>query len=241
MIQTTQAIILSSLKTNGEKLVVRALTREFGKVSFLVYGAWSKRGGHKASLVFPLSLVSLSLDFKPNADLQIAKDISLDTSMIDLMRNPYKSTIALFIGEMLDSCIHQGEESEHLFEFCYNSALVLEHADRGVENFHIAMLVGLASHLGIVPNVDKGEKGYFDLMHSSYVGVRPPHPHYLDDKATAYLYVLTHITYRNMSYYKYSRGDKRVVLERIIEYYRLHVAGVGEIRSLQTLVEYYDF
>lgn len=241
MIQTTQAIILSSLKTNGEKLVVRALTREFGKVSFLVYGAWSKRGGHKASLVFPLSLVSLSLDFKPNADLQVAKDISLDAPMMDLMRNPYKSTIALFVGEMLDSCIHQGEESEHLFEFCYNSALVLEHADRGVENFHIAMLVGLSSHLGIAPNVDRNEKGFFDMMQSAYVGVRPPHPHYLDIKATAYLYVLSHITYRNMSYYKYNRGDKRTVLEKIIEYYRLHVAGVGEIRSLQTLVEYYDF
>lgn len=241
MIQTTQAIILSSLKTNGEKLVVRALTREFGKVNFLVYGAWSKRGGHKASLVFPLSLVSLSLDFKPNADLQVAKDISLDAPMMDLMRNPYKSTIALFVGEMLDSCIHQGEESEHLFEFCYNSALVLEHADRGVENFHIAMLVGLSSHLGIAPNVDRSEKGFFDMMQSAYVGVRPPHPHYLDIKATAYLYVLSHITYRNMSYYKYNRGDKRTVLEKIIEYYRLHVAGVGEIRSLQTLVEYYDF
>jgi hypothetical protein len=43
MLITTRAIILGAVRTAGDKLVVRTLTEEPGRVDFIVYGAWSKR------------------------------------------------------------------------------------------------------------------------------------------------------------------------------------------------------
>ena len=170
MIITTRAIILGAVRTAGDKLVVRTLTEAEGRVDFIVYGAWSKRSGHKASYIFPLSAVNVTWDYRPNKELPTLKEATPTFPMLELFINPEKSTIAMFLAEIFARSIHKGEETQEIFDYCWHAAASLEHTRRNLANFHIATLVGLSRLLGIQPNTEKHRNNfYFDLSSTNIV------------------------------------------------------------------------
>ena len=48
------------------------------------------------------------------------------------------------------------------------------------------------------------------------------------------------MNYDNMHLYKFSRGQRRRCLEVINDYYRLHLPGFGELKSLDVFRELFD-
>ena len=241
MIITTRAIILGAVRTAGDKLVVRTLTEEAGRVDFIVYGAWSKRSGHKASFIFPLSAVDVTWDYRPNKELPTLKDATPSYPILDLFIQPEKASIAMFLAEMFARSIHKGEETQEIFDFCWQTVASLEHIQRNVANFHIATLVGLSRLLGIQPNTEKHRKNfYFDLATSQYEYSMPLHAFYLNHQHTAFLPTLLRINYRNMRYYRLNRSERQFLLETIINYFKLHIPEFGDVKSLKTLIEVYN-
>ena len=51
---------------------------------------------------------------------------------------------------------------------------------------------------------------------------------------------LLKITYENMSLYSFSRQDRVRIIERLLEYYRLHLPEFPEIRSLAVMQTMFD-
>lgn len=241
MIITTRAIILGAVRTAGDKLVVRTLTEAEGRVDFIVYGAWSKRSGHKASFIFPLSAVDVTWDYRPNKELPTLKDATPSYPLLDLFINPEKSTIAMFLAEIFARSIHKGEETQEIFDYCWHTVASLEHIQRNFANFHIATLVGLSRLLGIQPNTEKHRDNfYFDLSTSQYEYSMPLHAFYLNHQHTAFLPILLRINYRNMRLYRLDRTDRQFLLETIITYFKLHIPEFGDVKSLKTLIEVYN-
>lgn len=241
MLITTRAIILGAVRTAGDKLVVRTLTEEAGRVDFIVYGAWSKRSGHKASYIFPLSAVDVTWDYRPNKELPTLKEATPSYPLIDLFIQPEKSTIAMFLAEIFVRSIHKGEETQEIFDYCWQTVASLEHTQRNIANFHIATLVGLSRLLGIQPNAEKHQKNvYFDLSTSQYEYNMPLHAFYLNHQQTAFLPTLLRINYRNMRFYRLDRTERQFLLETIITYFKLHIPEFGDVKSLKTLMEVYN-
>ena len=132
MLITTRAIILGAVRTAGDKLVVRTLTEEAGRVDFIVYGAWSKRSGHKASYIFPLSAVDVTWDYRPNKELPTLKEAAPSYPLLDLFIQPEKSTIAMFLAEIFARSIHKGEETREIFDYCWQTVASLEHTQLSI-------------------------------------------------------------------------------------------------------------
>ena len=56
-------------------------------------------------------------------------------------------------------------------------------------------------------------------------------------KAVSYTHL---ISFENMSLYSFSRQDRVGVINRIVEYYRLHLPDFPEIKSLSVMQSLFD-
>ena len=168
-------------KHRDNAMLVQAYASEFGRISFLVYGGHGRRGGKSfASVLHPFSLVEVELEMKPHRDLHISKEIKSTVPLNGILFDPQKSTLAIFLAEILLSSLKTAEKDRALFTFLKESVLTLDRLDRGIANFHIAFLLKFTYFLGVFPNVsDLGTMGYFDMRQAEFSVSRPLHSQHI--------------------------------------------------------------
>ena len=108
-------------------------------------------------------------------------------------------------------------------------------------NFHLVFLLRLLHYMGIYPNADSYSTGcYFDMQNGVFVDRIPMHRHYLNREESQVFARLLKISFENMSLYSFSRQDRVGVINRIVEYYRLHLPDFPEIKSLSVMQSLFD-
>ena len=113
--------------------------------------------------------------------------------------------------------------------------------NKGVANFHLVFLLRLLHYLGIYPNVESYVAGScFDMLNGVFVDRIPMHRHYLNRQESVVFARLLKISFENMSLYSFSRQDRVSVINRILEYYRLHLPDFPEIKSLSVMQSLFD-
>ncbi|HEY1038720.1 MAG TPA: hypothetical protein VGF30_04905, partial [Bacteroidia bacterium] len=101
---------------------------------------------------------------------------------------------------------------------------------------HLYFLIELSKHLGFYPqNNFTAEHPYFDLLEGAFVEKIPQHPNYLSQQSGMLLSDLLMVDLRNIRYYNISKAERDDLLNNLLLFYRLHVAGVHEIKSLAVL------
>ena len=86
-----------------------------------------------------------------------------------------KSTIALFMAEVLYRLIGESEENRELFEFIWGSVEALDSLNEGVANFHLWFLANISHFLGFSPGNEYHEGDWFDMREGLYTDVMPLH------------------------------------------------------------------
>ena len=142
---------------------------------------------------------------------------------------------------ILRGIVKETEPDSRLFEYLFESIQLLELSDKGVANFHLVFLLRLLHYLGIYPNVESYVAGScFDMLNGVFVDRIPMHRHYLNRQESVVLARLLKISFENMSLYSFSRQDRVSVINRILEYYRLHLPDFPEIKSLSVMQSLFD-
>ncbi len=241
MLTKTKAIVLSNMKFKENTMLLRLYTEEFGRCDYLLFGAQSRKGGRKSAFIQPLSVVRIEAEHRNNRDLQTIKEIKPESPNNNILFNPYKNTLALFLSEVLIHILRTNEKDEPLFSFLSQSIQYLDLTEQSTANFHLAFLCQLTTFLGIQPNTEKREGyQYFDLKQAIFTDTPPFHKQYLTGKESETLHVLLRINYQNMHLYRFSREERAEILDHILEYYKLHTQGMGELKSLSVLKEIFD-
>lgn len=237
----TDAIVLSHKKIRDNATMLTLYTKELGRATFLLYGAGSKRGGKGYSLLQPLSLLEIDSDIRNGKELNVVKEMKPIFPLYDALFDPYKSSILFFLAEVLSQVLKTNEQDEMLFRFLEESVVALEKMERGVSNFHIAFLVHLTEFLGFGPNVyDWSESHFFDFRQAEYTSQRPTHTQYVSYGQARFLRTLCRIDYRNLAFFRFSKAERRELLDRIVEYYGIHLQGFGELKTLPVLHEIFE-
>ena len=237
----SEAIVLSTQKIKDNATLVKLYTQESGFVPLLLYGAHSKRKGNSAAILHPLSIVHIEATVRNNKPLNVIKEIKQSAPTTELMFNPVKSSIAFFLAEVLLQVLRTNEHDDDLFKFLKNSILQLDQTEKGLGNFHILFLVTLSRFIGIQPSADEFEKGtYFDLLEAEFSANRPPHQQFLQLSETQAMQVLLRMNFTNYHLFKFTRNERNEVLNKIIDYYRIHTHGFPELKSIYVLREIFD-
>lgn len=230
------AIVLHALRYNDEQLIVHLLTEQAGAMSMLVRVSHSRRTSVNHALFQPLSILDIEWEERPKADLQRPKAARTAIHFKSLPYDPHKSAIALFLAEFLHYAVRREPESANLYEYVVRSVVWLDTCERGFANFHLVFLLRLTRFLGFMPNVEDYREGsFFDLRASAFTTVQPLHPDYLSPQDAAIVPKLLRMRYGTMHVFKFNGAERSRLLETVNTYYRLHVAGFPELKSLAVL------
>lgn len=238
MIEITRGIFLHAVKYSETSLIASIYTEKFGRQTFIINGVRSKASTVKASIFQPLYLLDLEVYFKPGREMHRIKNARLSFPYSSIPFDIRRSTQVLFLAEVLYKCLKEEESNPELFEFLYHSLTLLDLSESGVSNFHIWFLFKLTRFLGINPSGENAEiSNFFDLESANFVSHEPLHNQFADKHLTGLFAKLFEVDSANIESLGYTQSDRKLVLEKLLEYYRIHFGNLGEIKSLEVLKE----
>lgn len=149
MVVKTNGIVLNYIKYGDSSIIVRIFTEELGYGSYIVNSIRSQKSKKSIGHFQPFSTLELVLYIKESRDLQRISDFKNHIPLLDIQQNFTKSSITLFLTEILSKLL-QSEQSSNpeLYGFLLTSIKALNDLKSGVENFHLQFLLKIATHLG---------------------------------------------------------------------------------------------
>ena len=164
----TRAIVLQSIKYGDSSLVVKMLTEEMGVQSFMVKGVFGKKSKMKAALFQNMTLLEIVAEIG-GSSLGFIKEISLAHYYKNNTVDFKKTTILIFISELLSKSIAESEPDTALFNYVYESMLWLDEVESSYADFPIIFAMRLSFYLGFFPNIDTYTEGScFDLLDGNF-------------------------------------------------------------------------
>ena len=147
MTQTTGLIVLHTTKFGENSIVVHALSKEYGRRSFLVRGA----GKRQMSLLLPLSILEADVVETTRSTLFTARNLSARYPLLGIRNNIFKNAMTMFMSEVLYRVVKDGSREEGLYEWCEKNILLLDAVKNDYSNFHLHFLLELTVALGFSP------------------------------------------------------------------------------------------
>ncbi len=236
MLHQTRGIALHAIKFSETSYVVKIYTELFGLQSYLVKGVRKQNAKFKPGLFQPLTLLDLVVYHKEKSSLQNLKEANYSYPYQTIPFDIRKSSIALFINELVYKTIHEEDPYPELFSFLYQTCL---HLDGAVDNFmifHLVFSLQLTRYLGCMPQLNySGETLFMNLREGVFQANTPEHSDFLDPYMSQILFQLLKIPEGACASIHIPAKTRDTLLEMILIYYRLHVPGFREIQSHHVL------
>ena len=223
MLTKSRGIVLNFIKYKESSIITKIYTEEFGIISCIVNGVRSSKAkGNKIAFYQPLTILDLVIYYKPNQELHRISEAKISYPYQSLSFNIAKSSITIFLTEILGKILKEEEKNEDLFLFMLESFQTFDQMQESYTNFHLQFLIQLADFLGfgissvkdfsdtlvLSPNSDQSLDFFARLLHSNY-----------SQSITA-------------------NGQLRYeILTWLIHFYQLHFEHFGQIKSLEILRE----
>lgn len=237
MLVKTKAIVISSLKYQEKSLIVKCFTLSDGLKSYFIRDAFSsRRGNQKIAYFQPLTVLEIEAVHKNKGTLEQLKEIKIDTPFQTISTDIAKSTIAMFLSEMLHHAIHEEEKNEALFNVLESALHWLDHHDE-IANFHLILLLEITKHLGFYPDISEIDFLYFEKSE----GVFTPFPtsSSLTEHETQLFKKLIALQFDN-DQKSFHVIERQILLKIIIDYYSIHLDGFKKPKSLEVLKEVFS-
>jgi DNA repair protein RecO (recombination protein O) len=232
----TRGIVLHSNTYNDAYSITLIYTEEFGRTSYLTAKSKSRKTRTPKSLFHALAVLDLEVDHRNLRDIQRIKEARTHIPQISILCDPVKSAVSIFLAELISKVIREIHPNKALFEFLLQSVQILELTTESYANFHLVFMIGLSRFLGFYPEASGYRKGmFFNLQDGIFVLYKPLHPHFLNPDESEVFFNLLRMKYENMNAFRFSRNERRAIIQRILEYYRLHLDNFPEIKSLEIL------
>jgi DNA repair protein RecO (recombination protein O) len=233
----TKAIVISALKYQEKSLIVKCFTLSHGLKSYFVRDAFSSRKTSQKMAYFqPMTILEIEANHKNKGTLEHFKEIKIAAPFQSIHSDIYKSTIVMFISEILHHSIHEEEKNESLFVFLEAALHWLdEHHD--MANFHLILMLEMTKYFGFYPDVSDIDMPFFEMNEGVFtpfhaIGSLSEHESNLFKK-------LIQLKFDN-SQKVFHVIERQLVLKILIDYYSYHLDGFKRPKSLEVLKEVFS-
>ncbi|HNP33685.1 MAG TPA: DNA repair protein RecO [Flavobacterium sp.] len=234
MLIKTKAIVISSLKYQEKSLIVKCLTQSDGLKSYFVPNAFSaKKSNQKIAYFQPLSLLEIEANHKNKGTLEHFKEIKLAHAYQTISTDIVKSTIVIFLSEIIHHSIHEEEKNENLFEFLESALLWLDAHDE-TTNFHLILMLEMTKFLGFFPDISEIELNFFDAKEGVFSTLQEPNC--LNEHETFLFKKLLGLKFGS-DQKVFSGNERQILLRILLNYYTVHLDGFKKPKSLEVLKE----
>lgn len=236
-----RGIVLHTVRYGDTSMVVYMLTDLFGRQTYMVQGVRSTKGrGNKAALFQPMFPVEFEGLESPRAEMHRLKDLRSDIPLLSIPFDVRKSTMALFMAEVLYRLVRESGTDTALFDFVRSSVAALDAMEQGVSNFHLWFLARLSSFLGFHPGNEYSEGDWFDIREGLYSDIQPLHGIAMNLDNSRIFARLTDADPAELSTLRLSRSNRVEFLNSLLVYYGYHLDAIRSVRSVEILRECFE-
>lgn len=230
MKQTERGIILARSPYSETSLIVTILTELHGIQTFLFQGAKKKKG----TVLFPMALVEFSYYRRNDSAMGKMTDVALAEKITELPTNPLKASICFFVVELIQKTQRQGIQESALFHFLWEEAVWLNLSNE-LANYPCWLLAKYAQFCGIVPSVEGNQPTVFDFLGGKLTTIRPTHVIYCEHPWLHWFQNMledSKIVFLSLTI---PRDERSWCLDTWLDYYRQHLNGMHEMKSLEII------
>ncbi len=220
MLHKTCGIVFKFIKFKETSIIATVFTEHFGIQSYIVNSVRTKKSKHSIALFQPLTLLDMVVYYKESASLNRISEIKCSEQYVEIHSNIKKSAIAMFLSEILYKCVRHESHPSELYHFISSSLLSLDSMKTQYGNFHLQFLLKLTRFLGFYPETALELKNQLLKGDSNL------------EEFIDHLLVASYIDYLEIS-----NSTRLIILDNIIEYFKLHIDGLTTINSYKILHE----
>jgi DNA repair protein RecO (recombination protein O) len=237
MLVKTKAIVLSSLKYQEKSLIVKCFTESDGLKSYFVPSAYSnKKVNQKIAYFQPLTIIEIEANHKNKGTLEHFKEIRLAHSYHSINTNVVKSTIVIFLSEILHHAIKEEEKNQSLFSFL-ETALLWFDTHQETTNFHLILMMEVTKYLGFYPDLTELDFPYFDIKEGYFTPFQSINS--LTEHETHLFKRLLQLKFDSDQ--KIFAGiERQLLLKILLDFFTLHLDGFKKPKSLDVLTEVFS-
>ena len=233
----TKAIVISALKYQEKSLIVKCFTLSHGLKSYFVRDAFSNRKSNQKMAYFqPMTILEIEASHKNKGTLEHFKEIKIAAPFQSIHSDIYKSTIVMFISEVLHHSIHEEERNESLFEFLETALHWLDEHDE-MANFHLILMLEMTKYFGFYPDTSDIDMPFFEMNEGVFtpfhaIGSLTEHESNLFKKLIPLKLDSNQKVFHVI--------ERQLVLKILIDYYSYHLDGFKRPKSLDVLKEVFS-
>lgn len=238
MIQATRGIVFHTTRYSETSAIVKIFTEESGLMSFLVKGLYSKKSKIRSAMFGHLTLLDLVIESREHKSLHYIREVGINQFATDFQQSISRSAVVLFINELLYKSVKEEECNRPLFEFINSSLQLLENKGIPVQAFHLLFMLKLTRYLGFLPRIAKTDAGsFFDMEEGLFLDSEPLHRYFISGPPAAALEQMQSMDFQDLRDFTISKPVRDELLDRLLDYYRLHIPEMGEMKSVKVLQE----
>lgn len=239
MLQTTQGIVLRSVKYGETSLICSIFTGEFGVQSYLVKGVRStKSKGNKAGLLQPATLVELSVYYRSQKNLQHIREFHPAHIYNSVQAEIIKNSVALFSVELLLRLLPEHAPQPELFEFSFSYFVQLDNMPVAeVANFPLYFIIQCSRLMGYDIRGNYTDRTpHLNLQDGAFTEQAPSViPYVTDEDAQCMDRLLRASSYTELSTIPMSSQTRFRLLDWQLAFLHQHTQHLGNIKSLPVL------
>ena len=237
MLHKTRGIVFKTTDYGDSSVIVQIFTEKFGLQSYIINAVKKPKAKISMNMLQPLHLLDMVVYHKNTGQVQRVAELKNSPLLQTIPYDVIKSCLAIFLNEVLYKAVRQQSPDENLFDFVFNAVEWLDHQSNGIANFHLLFLIRLSKCLGFYPDRLMGEADYFDMKNGVFSKYKPEGFSYLSPPHTQNFYTLLTCSFEQLPALKLSNDERRYLLNKLLEYYALHIDSFGNIKSHEVLEE----
>jgi DNA repair protein RecO (recombination protein O) len=160
-------IVLNYIRYSESSIISNIYTEQFGLQGYIVNNVRSSKPKYNIAFFQPLTQLEFVGYHNYTGKLNRVTEIRISHAYSDIPFNVRKSTVAMFLSEVLLKTLQEETANPELFEFVSSSFTKYDQLKKNFQNFHIQFLFRYLKFIGLEPSAiehlfetDKGERPY---------------------------------------------------------------------------------
>lgn len=238
MLLTTRGLILRTVKYSETSVICDIFTEAQGVQTYIISGVRQSKS-QSGGIVRPMMWVEFVAYQQEGKEMHRVREIKLAMAYRRLPFEVVRSSLGLFITEILQKTLREKVADLPLFEFLWDVYQWLDTAERGLANIHLLFLVQFSEYLGFMPDDTYFPESWFDYADGGFLAQPPLHRYYFDQVSTRILHDLLGMQRGEEQALAISPQERRDFLKNMLHFYQYHIDNFPIIHShsvLQTIL-----
>jgi DNA repair protein RecO (recombination protein O) len=236
MLVKSEGIVIRTTRYSETSVITKIYTRLKGMLSFHIPGVFSPKSVIKPSFLQPLQVVEMDFYLKESHNLNKIKELKPLLQLQSLHFDIQKSSIGIFISEIISKTIKEEEANEELYDFIFKNILLLDSSGIQTANFPLFFMIQFTSFLGFYPGNEYSEtNSIFDMLEGKFASTCFDETKTISYPESLYFDKLLKAGNEHFTQIDIPKNIRQNLLKMMVAYYQIHISGFHQLNSIRVL------